>query len=250
MRVIVNADDLGSGVAINREIFRLIANGRITSATLLANGSSSEDAARQAKEFPQCSFGAHLNVSEFKPLVQDPDMQPLLNSRGEFAGNIREVVISSRLRKAILQEWCAQVEKLLQLGISVTHIYSHHHVHTIPALFPVLRRLRCRFGIRKVRTTMNIYPTDAPASAFLRARKTLWKFGLRHVCRMRTTDGFTSLRIFCERGGDCPARYETVELMVHPGGRGFDEETRLLESEWWKSIGRPVDAMINYGDLD
>lgn len=249
MRIILNADDLGANEIVNEKIFQVMARRQITSASILANGPLVEEAARRVLEFPHCSFGAHLNISEFQPLTQDRDLEPLLSSSGEFAGNIREVKISTRLRNAVFREWCAQVEKLLKLQIPVSHFDSHHHVHTIPGLFPILKKLRRRFGIRKVRATMNIYPVTSRASAFLRLRKALWRLAVRHVAKMTTTDGFTSLRIFCGRN-DFRAASQTVELMVHPGGEGFEEETLLLETGWLKAVNVSVDSFISYNDLN
>ena len=44
MKIIINADDLGLSCLVNDEIFSLIANGRITSSTIMANAPATEDA--------------------------------------------------------------------------------------------------------------------------------------------------------------------------------------------------------------
>lgn len=249
MKIIVNADDLGIGLAENYETFRLMTAGHITSATLLANAPYFEEAARRIQDFPQVSFGVHLNVTQFSPLTQQKDLFPIINERGEFAGNIRKVHISRRLGDAIFREWSAQVEKLFKAGIRVSHFDSHHHVHTMPAIFPTLVRLCRRFGVNKIRTTMSIYRADEAPSPFLRAGKSIWQFAVRRVCRLQTTDGFTSLQIFLQRNRVCRQRGFTLELMVHPGGGGFEEETRLLGTEWWKPLGYRADDIITYREL-
>jgi hypothetical protein len=86
LKVIVNADDLGTSLEVNNAIFQLIAMGRVTSATLLANGAALTDAAKRSKSFPQCSFGVHLNASQWQPLTHDPDLRPILDDSGCFAG--------------------------------------------------------------------------------------------------------------------------------------------------------------------
>ena len=65
MEVIVNADDLGMTPETNKAIFESMEQGSVTSATLLANGPFVEEACDQLSRFPHCSFGAHLNVTEF-----------------------------------------------------------------------------------------------------------------------------------------------------------------------------------------
>src|SRR6266516_2916301 len=118
MKVIINADDLGVSTEVNEAIFALMAARRITSATLLANGPAVTEAAGRLSEFPRCSFGAHLNLSEFRPLTSHPGLRPILAEDGCFAGNrVREIAISPVVRVGIFQEWSAQVERLQSLGV-------------------------------------------------------------------------------------------------------------------------------------
>jgi chitin disaccharide deacetylase len=79
MQVIVNADDLGMSREVNEAIFDLMARGRVTSASLLANAPATEEAIRTIPKFPQCSFGAHLNITEYEPLCRAADLLGLLD---------------------------------------------------------------------------------------------------------------------------------------------------------------------------
>src|SRR5258707_593804 len=158
MKIIINADDLGVSAEVNEAIFALIAEGRVTSATLLANGPAVTEAARRLREFPRCSFGAHLNLSDFRPLTSHPGLRPILAEDGCFAGNrVREIPLRLPVRLGILQEWSAQVERLQGLGVPLSHFDSHYHTHTLPQLFPVMKRIQRRFGFRKVRLTSTLY---------------------------------------------------------------------------------------------
>src|ERR1700687_3982114 len=113
MKIIINADDLGIHRDVNDAIFALMGERRITSATLLANGAEVEDAARRLDGFPYCSFGAHLNLSEFRPLTTGAGLKPILRADGCFAGNrLREIRSTGALREAVFAEWSAQVERL------------------------------------------------------------------------------------------------------------------------------------------
>ena len=82
MRLIINADDLGLSPEVNESIFALMARRRLTSATILANAPYWEVAVRQAAHFPWCSFGIHLNLTQFQPLSAAPGLQPLLAEAG------------------------------------------------------------------------------------------------------------------------------------------------------------------------
>lgn len=247
-KVIVNADDLGLNAATNRAIFELIEHGRVTSATLMANAPGIEEAARELKKFPRASFGAHLNLTEFAPLAPTPGLAPLLNADGTFNDKIRSIRLDGRTKNAILTEWCAQIERLRGLGVNLTHLDSHHHVHTIAGLFPVLKRLQRRYGFRKIRLTRNLYDVGEKLRPGLRPAKGVWNFALRHVYATRTTATFTTLESFHSQVSHGYRPVGTVELMVHPGNKDFEGETRLLAGTWLEEV-EPKMELISYSDL-
>ena len=72
MLIIVSAEDLGTESALNDEIFALIESKTVTSATVIANGPAFAQAAKAIAEFPECSFGVHLNLTVFPPLRPSP----------------------------------------------------------------------------------------------------------------------------------------------------------------------------------
>ena len=245
MVVIINADDLGISPQVNREIFRLAAEGVITSATLLANGEAVEDAAAEARRFSRLSFGVHLNLTEFQPIAPTDALRPILDQAGRFRGDhIREIRMDRELKTAIFREWCAQIEKLTGLGVTPSHIDSHHHTHTIPALFPVLRTVAKKYRIRKVRISRNVYVDTDPVR--LRMKKSLYNAALRHVAGFRTTELFSGLDMFLQVGKGASRSAKSIELMVHPGAPGSETETRQL-LEWVRS--RSEIRLISYNDL-
>jgi predicted glycoside hydrolase/deacetylase ChbG (UPF0249 family) len=249
VKVILNADDLGRDGRTNSAIFDLMAKGRLTSASILANGSAFEDAVRRFRDFPHCSFGVHLNLTEGFPLTAHPGFEAILDRDGAFQRDkIRRILVGPSLRTAVLAEWTAQVEKALGVGVPVSHLDGHHHVHRIPGLFTTLKRLQRRFGIRCVRLTRNIYLPEETPPWSLRLSKALWNFGLRGCYRTRTTEGCTSLKTFMLAAAASANRWRSVELMVHPGHPGYDEETRMLSGEWWKALPFEI-QLISYKDL-
>jgi predicted glycoside hydrolase/deacetylase ChbG (UPF0249 family) len=247
-RLIVNADDLGYDRVVNEDIFRLIEAGSVTSATILANGPAVEAAAARLQDFPQASFGVHLNVTEFPPLTRGGVLDALCDESGALAtGWARNLALSGEMRKAVFREWCAQVERALDLRVPVSHLDSHHHIHTHPALFGVFKRVQFRFNIRKARLRRNIFNLGRRRLG-IRAATTAWNLGLTAVVPTRTTDAFTEFATLYERVvAGCPWT-GTVELMCHPGSPLFADETRLLEGDWRAVLGRDV-TMISYLDL-
>lgn len=81
IQIIVNADDLGLSAEVNEAIFRAMEAGVITSATMLSNGSAVIPAARILHRFPNCSFGVHLNLTEFRRLgAESPTASPAFST--------------------------------------------------------------------------------------------------------------------------------------------------------------------------
>jgi hypothetical protein len=243
--IVVNADDLGIREDINQAIFDGMARGTVTSATLLANGPALSDAIRGLSRFPRCSFGVHLNLTEFQPLSpQSKNGLAAILKDGNFNGNaIREVRITPAMLRAVYREWCAQIDRLRSLGVELSHFDAHHHVHTIPQMLPVLAALSRRYGVRKIRISRNLYsPAERPGGSLLR-KKWLYNSALRAL-GFRTTGLFTDLVTFMR---ECPQRApkSRIELMTHPGSCPRDEESRLLASDWPKELSYPV-RLVSY----
>ena len=219
---------------------------------MIANGPSIEAACQRVEDFPHCSFGVHLNVTEFRPLSGHQMLQPILDAEGRFAGEerVRNVSIDGKLADGIFTEFCAQIQRLSNLGVVVTHLDSHHHVHTIPRILPILKKVQRRFSLRKVRITRNIYAQNQMVSKSLVMKKTVYNFFLRHYYRSVTTQGFADFGSFYECATSGGVNFDTVEVMVHPGSMTytFQDEAQVLRTPWEDNIGHPV-RLISYKEL-
>jgi predicted glycoside hydrolase/deacetylase ChbG (UPF0249 family) len=250
MKVIINADDFGMNEKVNGAIVDLLTRQKITSSTLLANAPFIQQACAESQRFPQCSFGVHLNATEFRPISVSPKLAPLLDERGEFIMNkIREVRIDSDLKEGIYEEFSAQVELIKGLGVNISHFDSHNYVTTIPGLFSVLKRVQKRFQVRKVRITRNIYSPDEAAGAAFRLRKNAYNFVLRHYFRTATTSGFSGFDLFHALGTQKDLKHKSFEVVVHPGNDYYaPEELETLEGPWREQLKFPV-RLVNYSEL-
>jgi glycosyltransferase involved in cell wall biosynthesis/predicted glycoside hydrolase/deacetylase ChbG (UPF0249 family) len=246
--VIINADDLGISDEVNEAIFARMARGRITSATILANGPAVENVSREILRFSGCSFGVHLNLTEFAPLSRGPGTRLLTDSAGLMCRRNRGRRPSMPLWRAMYDELCAQMERVLALGVPISHLDSHHHVHTGPFVFPVVKAVQRRYGIRRIRVSKNIYAEDEVCGVLLRQEKRIFNLALRSILPSRTTQGFAEFLSFWRAARRRRIRQRTVELMVHPGHPGYAEETRLLDSDWQESLPFPV-RIISYNEI-
>lgn len=247
--VIVNADDLGISKEVNDATFDLMSKGRISSATILANGPATREAARCVSRFPGCSFGVHLNLTQFEPLTGGPEARLLLDDGAQMSRAIEQARPSLRRLRAAYRELCAQVERVASLGVRISHLDSHHHVHTRPLIFPVLKAVQRRYAIRRVRLSKNFYSSDTPCSREMRWRKRAYNRALTAIYPTRTTDAFTEFLTYHRAEAVRQQSIRRIELMVHPGASYAAEETAFLESDWPACVKSPV-RLISYVELD
>ena len=249
MRMIINADDLGRSEEVNDAIFAMMARGSVTSATILANGPQLQAALKKLSYFPHCSFGVHLSADEFAPLSNPVPLASLVDASGMFIPKrVRQVRPNRQLLAVLATEFSCQIEKLLSSGVHLSHIDSHHHVHTIPWLFPALKYVQRHYGIRRVRISRNIFsPTDR-LSFFHSLQKNLYNFILRRVYETITVAGFTDLVTFAGMTNTLAVYPDTVELVVHPGSQTGGQENELLDVIAHDGLPWPG-KLINYSQL-
>jgi len=252
MNVIVNADDLGMSRDVNEATFDLMSKRIVTSATIMANGPLVLSAIEGSKRFPACSFGVHLNLTEFRPLSRSEGLKELLGEDGEFSGVLEQapgsIKKTRKLLSAMADEWCHQIDFLQKAGVKVSHLDSHQHVHTIPFVFPVLKYIQAKYGIRRVRVTRNVYKAGGSPSQVMLWAKRAYQFSLRHFYTTRTTHVFMDFLTFYERAVVGQQEWPSAEVMVHPGSSVDCEENRLVHSDWPDRLGGPV-RFISYSDL-
>ncbi len=154
-RLVVNADDFGLTEGISRGIVEANRGGILTSATLLANGAAFDSAVALARGAPGLGVGVHLNLTDGRPVAEPSAVRSLVNASGQFFGGpaaLAARVFTRRIRLAECErEWDAQIEKVREVGIQVTHLDGHKHAHMLPALFPIAVRLARKHGIPGVR---------------------------------------------------------------------------------------------------
>jgi predicted glycoside hydrolase/deacetylase ChbG (UPF0249 family) len=248
VRLIVNADDLGASLAGNQTIFELIEQGAIRSASILPNGAALDDAIARASHWPNCSFGIHLNVTHGLPVGTGGKLTTILDDSGRFKRRpeFGRFSAGESVRRDILDEWRSQFKGLLASGVRVSHIDSHHHVHTYPSLFGVLRTIQREFGVRRVRLARTS-PQDGSGVGRSIARSA-WNALLR-LDGAKTADHFCSLSDYRRLLQLRPFRRDvTIEVMVHPGLEAYADETNLLRGEWWISHLHE-NELISYDEL-
>ena len=248
VNLIINSDDLGMSQTVNDAIFSLMDQNLLSSATIMSNGNAFEDAVKKATEYKDKSFGIHLNITEFAPLTDITVFnEHKMIKNNQFNGFVPHFLFNKALSDAIYQELEAQVMKRLDCGIKISHIDSHHHIHTYPHLFPVLKKLQKKFRLDKVRATMNYYTGSYSPNLFKRVAKACWNIALRKYQRTITTDYFSCVEIFFSDEFVKGLSGKTLELMCHPGSDLYKHEIDML-IEHQKIINSRF-KLISYNEL-
>lgn len=164
MRVIINADDFGLSIKVNQSIMNLIEAGKISSSTIFGNSEYLDAIAEFASQHKSCSYGVHLNLTQGKSLTNNKKLinAGIIDSNGIF---IKENVLKNNvfyegsIKEAVEEEWTAQVQRVLDAGINVSHLDGHHHCHTWIGLEDVLIRILIKFNLNKVRNRFE-YPSS------------------------------------------------------------------------------------------
>lgn len=235
---VINADDLGISQEVNDRIFQLMDQGHLRSATMIMNGAAVENAVAKIPNYPHCSFGIHLNITYATPLTKNPALSPILDPHGQFTEGFSHDNLTLSVQQAVFTEWSAQVDRALAMGLPISHLDSHHHVHRIPALFSSLTRLQKHYGIHRLRGSWTIFPEQGDNYPHNRADANP---------ETVTTQAFTALYTFMQHfgNGHCQPIPKTWELMTHPGSP-YDGDWAVFQESWQQRLCFPVEIVSFY----
>lgn len=155
-RLIVNADDFGLTVGVNRAIVELHAAGLLTSTTLMAHAQATEEAIELALATPTLGVGCHVVLVDGEPVLPAGEIPSLVDAKtGSFyqkLGPFLRRLFTGRIRAGEIEaEAAAQIGVLQRRGLRLTHVDTHKHTHMFPAVLrPVLSAVRAA-GISAVR---------------------------------------------------------------------------------------------------
>lgn len=146
MKLIVNADDFGFSKAVNYGIIEAYKTGVVRSTTIMAGMPTFDHAVELLKENPGLGCGVHLTLSAYKPVLKTH--KTIVDEEGNF---YRKLLTEQDLNKIdlneVFEEFCAQIERVKGRGINITHLDSHHHVHTFEFLKPVIEKILRKYNL-------------------------------------------------------------------------------------------------------
>jgi predicted glycoside hydrolase/deacetylase ChbG (UPF0249 family) len=132
--LIVNADDFGLTLGVNRGIMQAHTKGIVTSASLMVYGPAATEAAAYSLGHSKLSVGLHVDLGEW--VYQKGNWQPAYQrvALDDSAAIRTEVSRQLRMFRRLLKK-------------NPTHLDSHQHVHQHRRVRAVLAALSHRLGI-------------------------------------------------------------------------------------------------------
>ena len=270
--LIINADDLGCNALRDRGILEAQQKGLVTSASILANGSSFNTAIKQVKH-SKLPVGVHLNLADGRALTGP--IKGLTDSSGNLPGKkeLRRQLTDNRFDpEAIRKELKAQIQRILEAGVQPDHLDGHQHCQLFPCLTTMVTELAREYAIPAMRSAQPadislkdpIDPLGQELALYRqlghKAKEIIMTAGLL------TPDGLMGMPLLnrldqtrlCHLLENVPEGF--WELMVHPGyncdtGNPFDGPQRevellaLLSPEAKQIIARRNISLCHFGDL-
>ena len=143
--LIVNADDFGLSKGQNYGIIEACKNGLVTSTTALVNGAAIGHAAQLSRCVPELAVGMHFVLTLGEPL----SAMPGLTREGRLGKWIWQMAEEDSLPlDEIAHELECQYRRFVELfGHEPTHIDSHHHVHMIAQIYPIVAAFAREKGV-------------------------------------------------------------------------------------------------------
>ena len=127
----------------------------MTCASIMPGGSAFDEAVKIARRNPGLQVGLHLTLVQGKAVLPVDQIPELVNKTGCFSDN--PVAAGMRyffdrgLYCQLKREIEAQITRVLDVGIPLTHIDGHLNIHLHPTVFRILTELMPRYGISSFR---------------------------------------------------------------------------------------------------
>jgi len=154
-RLIITADDFGLSSGINRAVEQAWHDGLLTCASIMPGAGAFEEAADIARRNPGLQVGLHLTLVQGHAVLPPADIPGLADAEGNFSDNPVTAGIRYFFDRGLYfqlkREIEAQITRVLDAGIPLTHIDGHLNMHLHPTVFRILVELMPRYGITSFR---------------------------------------------------------------------------------------------------
>ncbi|MBJ6725921.1 hopanoid biosynthesis-associated protein HpnK [Geomesophilobacter sediminis] len=228
-QLIINADDFGLSSGANRGIIRAWQEGILTSASLMPGGEAFDEAVALAKENPGLQVGLHLTLVQGRGVLPREGIPHLVDESGNFDNDpvhcgMRYFFLKP-LRKRLAREIEAQIVKVRETGLPISHVDGHLNIHMHPVVFDILSRLMPRYGISSFRLSCE----DLKANL--------------SVDRQRVVGKVAESFIFGRLADACRGRLDTLGITYSDEVKGLYNSGRMTEDYLLATLDTVRDGM-------
>ncbi len=250
--LIVNADDYGLTEGISRGILRAHREGIVTSTSVLAIGPAYPKVAHLLADHPSLGVGVHLAaVGEDPPLLTASEVPTLFERGGRLCETWKGFLVRAAAGRVdpedVRREFTAQLELVQELGVPITHLDAHQHLHLWPSVCRVVLDLARRFHVPCVRVPRLRKASLTGAGVTLLGRllaRRAHAAGLLFpgdAVGIECAGQLDAARLRLVLGRLTRHRVGTVELTVHPGERDDPDRSRYCWGYGWPE---ELDALL------
>lgn len=154
-QLVITSDDFGLSSGVNRAVERAWQEGILTCASIMPGGAAFDEAIEIARRNPGLQIGLHLTLVQGKAVLPPSDIRGLVDDAGCFMENPvaagMRYFFDKGVYKQLKREIEAQIAKVCESGIELSHIDGHLNIHQHPTVFAFLADLMPRYGISSFR---------------------------------------------------------------------------------------------------
>jgi predicted glycoside hydrolase/deacetylase ChbG (UPF0249 family) len=222
--LVVTADDVGLHPGMTGGAISAHLQGIVTACSVVANGAAFDDAIARLRDVPSLEVGVHLTLVEERALTGMRFPKKYTSFLPLYVARVIGIA-------AIERELRAQIEKVRDTGLPITHLNGHQHLHVLPRIFAVVQRLAREYAIPYVRTV-----NDFGGTARRLPMAALNALGRRAPGTNQRTIGVAGAGHLTDVVPLLDHVHGLTELVTHPGlavtgynwGYDWEAETRAL----------------------
>lgn len=237
MKVILHSDDFGFDRDTLEATIDCFEKGALSSASIMVNCEAAEEAFEYARKHPEFSYGVHLTyVDGLKPILPEKEIPSLVDKNGLFLPSnvVRKLAMLLKIPKGqIIAESQAQIDKIENGGVKLSHLDSHGHLHKFLSILYSIKDLKVGGKpVERVRASQNVYVVSPSKKSPAYWLNKYFNSYLKH--NFRNPDYFYMSANNMDTGWadtilakmDILPKDATIEIGVHPGHK---EEWRQHE---------------------
>ncbi len=251
--IIINADDFGISDGVNKAIILASQDGFLNSTSIMINILELNKENKNFIDSTKINLGLHLNLTNEYCIAKKENLTLLVDENGKFKNGFLKLLILSIVKnkeftKQVELETTAQIEKLKELNINISHIDGHRHIHNIPSVFKIVQKISKKHKIKRIRiineSLLNTIKCNKDFSFlynggiikytilksltifnnifYNKGKKDTYFYSILHTGKI-FKDKVETLKV--------PKKYNSLEIMIHPNIGNIDKIENICDKD-------------------